>query len=148
VEGDGMHPIVVFLCDNHTQCVARGIGMHDEGLRPVRGFEHWFARADVLQATEGCLAGFRPVPLAVLACEVVERSRDVGKVRDEGPVKVTEPKEAPDILDARRGRPSRDPLDFYRIHTDGTVADDHTKIFDLLFVELALRGFEEETQCL
>ncbi len=74
VERDRVYPVGMFLCDNHTECVSRCIGVHDEWLCPIGCFEHWFTHADLLQPMEGCLAVFRPVPLAVFTREIVEWS--------------------------------------------------------------------------
>ena len=86
--------------------------------------------------------------MPVLAREVIQWSGDIGEVRNEGSVEVTEAEEAADVLDAGGGRPLRNALYFDRVHMDRTIADNHTKILHFLFVELAFRRFEEQAQFL
>jgi len=90
---------------------------------------------------EGRLAAFRPIPLAVLTHEVVQWPGDIGEIRNEGSVKVAEAEEASDILDAGGGRPLRDTVHFDWVHPDGTVADNHPKIFNFPFMEFAFGRF-------
>ena len=98
VKRDRVHAVYVFLCYDDAQRVTRRIGMHDEGFRPIRRFEDWFACAYFLQPLECLFAFHRPVPLPVFTCEIVEWSRNVRKVGYEGSVKVTEAQETPDVL--------------------------------------------------
>jgi len=95
-----MHPIVMFLGDNNAQCISRCVGVHDERLGPVGGFQDRFAHADTFEVLEGIFAFCRPVPLAVFAREVIQWPCDIGEIRDKGVVEVTEAEEAVYILDA------------------------------------------------
>jgi len=143
VEGDGMHTIVMFLRDDHPKSIPRCIGMHDKWLGPVGRLEDQFTGTDLFEALEGCLAAFRPVPLAVFARQVIQWSGNVGEIGNESPVKVAEAEETANILDAGRGRPLRDPLDLDRVHVDGSITDYHAQVFHLFFVEFAFGWFEE-----
>ena len=71
MECDGVHSVCMFLGDHHTKSIARCIGVHDERFGPVRGFQNWFACTDLFQILEGCFTFIGPVPLLVLACEVI-----------------------------------------------------------------------------
>jgi len=90
VKRDRVHTVRVFLGYDYTQCVARRVGMHDEGFRPIRRFEDRFTCADFLQSSERSFAFYRPIPLSVFAREIIEWSRNVREVGYEGSVKVTE----------------------------------------------------------
>src|SRR5260221_9220357 len=91
VEGDGVHPVLVFLGNDDAQGVPRCVSVHDERLIPIRSLQDWFLGADILQMAEGRLATIGPVPLMVFACEVIEGACDVGEIWDEGSIEVTEP---------------------------------------------------------
>src|SRR6266581_9041461 len=106
----------MFLCDDHPKGISGCIGMHSEWLRPVRCFQHRFAGTDILQPVESVFAFLRPIPLLVFTCQVIERSCNIGKVRNEGSVEITEAEEALDVFDTRRSWPLRDTFNLDRIH--------------------------------
>src|SRR5260221_1876808 len=95
---------------------------------------------------EGLFTVVRPVPLAIFTRQIVEGARDVGEVRDEGLIEITEPQEATHILDTGRGWPLCDSLHLDRVHTHLSVSDDHTQVFDLSLMELAFFRLKEETE--
>src|SRR5712691_7782153 len=120
--------------------------MHDEWLVPVRCFQDWFLGTDSLETKEGLFTVVRPVPLVVFTRQIVEGACDVGEVRDEGSVEITEPQEATHILDAGRGWPLCDSLHLDRVHTHLSISDDHTQVFNLSLMELELFRLKEETE--
>ena len=48
VKHDRIHAIVVFLSNDHPQCITRCISMHDKGFQPVGGFQYWLTCTDML----------------------------------------------------------------------------------------------------
>jgi len=143
MECDRVDAIIVFLCNYGTKRISGCVGVHNKRFCPVRGFQHGFQRTDFLQMLEGAFTFVCPIPLAIFACQVVQGLRDIGKVRDEGPVEVTEAEEAAHILDVGGSRPLGDPFNFDWIHTHFSISDDHSEIFDFALMELAFAWLEE-----
>ncbi len=77
-------------------------------------------------------------------CEIIQRSCYCGEIGNEAAIEIAESKETSDILNHGRSWPFHDSLDFDWIHFDLPLANDHSQVFDLLFVEGAFLRFEEE----
>ena len=75
----------------------------------------------------------------VLFGEVDEGASYGGILRYEVSVVVCESKEGVDFFQFSWGRPSRNPIEFDRVHGDFIGSDDHSEIFDFGNCKLALR---------
>jgi len=115
----------MFLGNHHSKSIARCIGVHNKRFQPIRGFQYWFTCTHLFQSLEGLLIFLWPVPLAILAGEIIQWACNIGEVRDEGSVEITEAEEAVNILDAGGGWPLGDPLNLDWIHPNFAVAYDH-----------------------
>ena len=100
VECDGVYSILVFLGNDHSKSISRHISVHNKRLVPIWRLEDRFACAGFFQPSESLVTFIGPIPLTVFAREVIEGSRDVGEIRDEGAVEVAEAKKASHIFDA------------------------------------------------
>jgi hypothetical protein len=75
VESNQVDAIVEFLSYDSSEGISRGIGFEDKSFGPIGAVECGEFGTCVLQALEGLLFMFCPLPLLVLACEVVQRSQ-------------------------------------------------------------------------
>jgi hypothetical protein len=71
MEGDWVDSIIKFLSYDSSKGISRGVGFKDKLFGPIRAVECGEFGARVLQALEGLLFAFCPLPLPIFACEVV-----------------------------------------------------------------------------
>jgi hypothetical protein len=144
VEGDWVNSIVKLLQDDGSEGISRGVGFKDKSFQPVGAAKRRECGTRVLQTLEGLLFAFRPLPLAVLAGEVVQGLRFIREMGDEDSVKVAEAKKDSYILHRGRDRPFHDAFDFGQVHLHLPLTNDDAEVFNFLDVEVALLWFEVE----
>jgi hypothetical protein len=90
MESDQVDSIVEFLSYNSSKGISQGVSFKDKSLWPIGAVECGEFSTHVLQALEGLLFVFCPLPLPVLACEVIQRSWFIWEVGDEDSIEVAE----------------------------------------------------------
>ena len=106
--------------------------------------EYWRRDEGLLQGVEGPLAPRIENKRNTLAGQTSERNDDVGIVRNEAPIKVSEPEEGLNVLDLPRFGPTFNYLNLGGVHFESLGQEDVPKILDSIFMELALFGLGEK----
>ena len=83
-----------------------------------------------------------PLPGFTFSSEQVERSYDVGEIRNELSIKVGKSSERPDPFDGGRGFPFLYGIKFLFIHSDLSLPNDHTQKLHAGGVKYAFREFD------
>ena len=99
-------------------------------------------REDMFEAFKHTLLKLGPYPGFALPSEQVERSYDVGEIRNELPIKVCKSGEQPDSLDGGMGFPFLYGIKFLLIHPDLSLSDDHTQKLHARGVKYTFREFD------
>jgi hypothetical protein len=74
VESNWVNSIVKFLSNYSSEGISQGVSFKDKSFRPIRAAECGEFGTHILQALEGLLFAFHPLPLPILAHEVIQRS--------------------------------------------------------------------------
>jgi hypothetical protein len=71
VEGNGEDTVIELLRDDGSEGISRGVCFKDKAFGPVGATKRRECSARIFQALEGLLFAFCPLPLAILAREVI-----------------------------------------------------------------------------
>jgi len=148
-EGDWV-PLFVFrrYLGERTRRKVRTVGSDAEGFGRVRRDEDQSGSDTSLQPSECGVLGFSPAPTGITLGQVEEQTGVFREVSDELSVEVGESKEGLHFLFIHRSGPLGNASDLDRVHRNGVVRDDHSKVFDRGFLELALVRMEVELMLL
>ena len=134
------------LEEDSTRCVFRCICGNGEGGGEVGEVKDGFRKEEVFEGVERRLTGGGPIPREVLLSEVKERVSDVGVVRDESSVEVSETKERANVFHLSWCRPTCNAIEFDRVHGQLDRLHNHAEVFYLVGGELAFLEFQMKVQ--
>ena len=95
----------------------------------------------MLEAFKHLLLELGPYPGFALPSEQIERSYDVGEIRDELSVKICKSCKQPDSLDGGGGFPFLYGIQFLLIHPNFSLSDDYSQELHVRGVKYAFREF-------
>ena len=140
-------PLVVFwglLREYSSSSKVRTVCLYSKRTGIFGKSKDW-CRSDLfLEKSKGGLFVGTPLPNCVFLGKIKERSGMVGEILNEPLVEVSEPKERLHFLLVGRNGPFGNSSDFDRIHADGVVRYDNSKILYLRAFKLAFLWFKEQ----
>ena len=121
------------------------IGHNGKGTGYIRDAKDRSGGKGGPESVEGSLLEGGPIPWLILLGQKVERSDNMGEVRDELTIEICKPEERVNAFDRGRGFPVVNSSQFDRVHHNVSLANDHAEEFHFRSIEKTFGEFQGET---